>query len=283
MRISLHRLAPLLLLVGMVAPAGTAAAQESGTADPLAWEVGRASAGWCVHFLMEAKEAKDGLARGHRLVLASEATNLPPALQRILQEEPKYADWVPSEVCTYFVDAVWAGARRFDKGDKNTPLALTYWGIAAAEGQGPWQGQMSLRVVGTNSFPLVRMMEVQNMHLDRIAIDRDPDPIAPEDSQYVIKMEGATITFIGHQNPDTVATLGPVKETGVFDGPINSVWTMAFSYTPDRVATLGGSVKIVGKRALAKALNASPIRLLGTSLIGGKGSVGFTRSVPGKS
>lgn len=258
------------------------AAQVAATADPLQWEVGSATSGWCVYFLMEGKEAQKDLTRGYRLVLASEAKNLPRPLQQTIAEDPKYADWVPSELCTYYVEAVWSGGRRFDKGDKSTPMALIYWGVAAAEGQSGWEGEMSLRVAGTNSFPLTRWMEVQGLHIDRIPIDRDPDPIAPEDSQYVIKMDGATITFIGHMNPDSVSAPTPRQATGVFNGPVNSVWKMSFSYAPERMTTLGGSLKIVGKRELAKALNASPIRLLGSSVVGGKGAVGFAKSLPGK-
>lgn len=277
----LRRILPLAAAAALIL-APSLGAQAAATSDPLQWEVGAATSGWCVYFLMEGTEAQKDLTRGHRLVLASEAKNLPRALQQAIAEDPKYADWVPSELCTYYVEAVWSGGRRFDKGDKNTPMALIYWGVAAAEGQSAWDGEMSLKVAGTNSFPLTRWMEVQGLHIDRIPIDRDPDPVAPEDSQYVIKMEGATITFIGHMNPDSVTPPAPRQATGVFNGPVNSVWKMSFSYTPERMASLGGSLKIVGKRDLAKALNASPIRLLGASVVGGKGAVGFSKSQGGK-
>lgn len=270
-------MATLLLL-----PASAAFAQDDVSTGALTWDVGPTRPGWCVYFLMEPKEAANNLTRGHRLVRAADAKDLPLGIQHTIAEDPKYAEWIPSELCTYYVEAVWAGGRRFDKGDKGTPMALTYWGIAAAESQATWNGEMSLRVVGTNSFPLVRLMEVQNLKLDRIPIDRDPDPIAPEDSQYVIKMEGATITFIGHVNPDSVTTPVARVVNGVFDGPVQSVWKMAFTFTPDRNAYLAGSVKIVGKRELAKALSASPIRLLGSGAVGGKGTITFTKGELGK-
>jgi hypothetical protein len=73
--------------------AGPATAQEGPPANTITWEVGSPSAGFCIHFLMEPKEAAEDLP-GQRLVLAREAAGR-PRRSRLIADETQYAEWAP--------------------------------------------------------------------------------------------------------------------------------------------------------------------------------------------
>jgi hypothetical protein len=256
-----------------------AAAQEGGpAATRITWEVGTPKAGWCIHFLMEPKTAVQDLARGHRLVLAREATGLPAPVRRLLTDEPQYADWAPAELCTYIAEAIWVDGRRFDRGDGGHPIAMLYWGVSAAstdEG-GADSGKMSLRLLATNSSAVRRAMDVRQVPIDRVQIDVLPVKES-DDEEFLLRLEGATIAFIGHARQDSTLTVGERSRTGAYMGNNKSLWTVNFSFHPGEVAAMAGALRIIGKRGLAKVLDQSPIRLLSPILSQGRGTVSFDR------
>jgi hypothetical protein len=278
------RVPPGTLLPGLVglllsSPSAAVSAQEGGpSATSITWEVGTPKAGWCIHFLMEPTTAVQDLARGHRLVPAHEATGLPTAVRRVVADEPQYADWTPAELCTYVAEVIFVDGRRFDRGDGGRPIALLYWGVSAAtaEGSGPDSGRVSLRVLATNSSGLQRAMQVRQVPIDRVDIDLLPVKES-DDQQFLLKLEGATIAFIGHPRQDSTLTVGTRSQTGAYMGNNKALWTVRFNFQPGEVAAMAGALRITGKRGLAKALNRSPIRLLSPILSQGKGTVSFDR------
>jgi hypothetical protein len=254
------------------------AAQEDKKATSITWEVGTPKAGWCLQFLMEPKAAADGLARDYRLVLAREATGLPPAITHLISDEPMYADWAPAEVCTYIAEAISVDGRRFDRGDGGQPIAALYWGVAAANSGASSSdlGGVSLRVLGTNSSSLRRAMEVKSVPIDRIQIEVRPVKESA-DEELFLKLEGATIIYIGQPRADTTSDPTGQTKTAAYMGNNRTRWDVSFSFTPTGVAGMSGALRILGKRGLAGALDHSPIRLLSPMISGGRGTVSFTR------
>ena len=273
---------PVLVLLGLAGSFAPVVAQEEGPPDSgITWEVGSPKAGWCLHFLIEPGAAAKDLARGHRLVLAGEAKDLPAPLQRLVTEEPQYAGWAPAELCTYVAEAIWVDGRRFDRGDGGQPIAVLYWGISAASaevGTGAGvPGELSLRVLATNSSGMRRAMEIRTVPIDRVQIEVLPIKESNEDQEFLLKVEGATIVFIGHASPDSTLTVAERTRTGAYMGNNKAVWGVSFSFLPGQVDAMAGALRIVGKRGLAKLLDRSPIRLLGPILSEGRGTVHFTR------
>jgi hypothetical protein len=265
-----------LLLCG---EAGPATAQEGAPANSITWEVGSPKAGWCIHFLMEPKTAAQDLARGQRPVLAREAAGLPPAVSRLIADETQYAEWAPAELCTYIAEAIWVDGRRFDRGDGGQPIAAVYWGVwaASSEAATPDSARVSLRVLATNSSGMQRAMEMRTVPIDRAQVEIRPVKESEEDSQFFLKLEGATITFIGHTRADSTLTTAARSRGAVYMGNNKALWGVTFSFQPGEVSGMAGALRIIGKRGLAKALDRSPIRLLSPSLSGGRGTVSFTR------
>jgi hypothetical protein len=264
-------------LVWLLATWPALLAAQSDSANTITWEVGSPKAGWCIHFLMEPKTAAEGLARGQRLVLARDATGLPPALARVIRDEPQYGDWAPAELCTYIAEAFWVDGRRFDSGERGHPIAALYWGIGStsAEGSSTDRSGMSLRVLATNSGGMRRAMEMRRVPIDRVQIEVLPVKEST-DEQYFLKLEGATIVFIGHTSPDSTLPKSERSRTATITGDNRTVWNVDFRFHPGEVAGMAGALRILGKRNLAKALDRSPIRLLSPVISGGRGTVTFT-------
>lgn len=252
---------------------GVAPAQEKSKADTVSWSVVNPRAGWCLQFLMEPKEAVNDLTRGYRVVLAREAPDLPPAIKRLIADEPNYGEWVPAEVCTYIADAISIENRRFDRGDGGQPIAAIYWGVAAASAEGgadlDW---VSLRAFGSNSSGVQRAMGTRGVPIDRIQFDVKPVSES-KDQEFVLKLNSATISYVGQPKPDSTGSAPQRVRTGVFVGNNRTVWTTRMVWNPAAVGGMSGAIRIVGKRGLAKVLNKSPIRLLGQAVIGGQGEI----------
>lgn len=271
--LSTSGLACLLAVQAMPA----AAQEERKSTNEINWQVGASKGGWCVQFLMDQESASNKLAKDHRVVLARDASGLSPAIARLISDEPQYADWVPSEVCTYMAEAIWIEGRRFDRGNGNNPIAAIYWGVAAAAVNGAaGQSRMSLRYLGTNSSALKRAMDSRTVPIDEAELKIEPVKEST-DEQITLKLEGATIVYIGKPRPDTAAVAQPRTQTGVYMGNNRALWTVNFEFIPSEVAAMSGALRIVGKRNLAKALDHSPIRLLSPMISGGKGTVAFTK------
>jgi len=266
-----------ILLSTLGAPVSAQEGRPAATS--INWEVGAPKAGWCIHFLMEPTTATQDLARGYSLVPASDVSSLPSAIRGLITDEPQYATWTPAELCTYVAEAIWVDGRRFDRGDGGRPIAVLYWGVsgASADDGGSDRGsRLSLRVVATNSSGLERAMRARQVPIDRVDIDLLPVKES-EEEEFLLKLEGATITFIGHARQDSTLTLADRSRKGAYMGNNRTLWTVDLSFEPGKVEALSGALRITGKRGLAKALNRSPIRLLSPILSEGKGTVTFNR------
>lgn len=279
MRLPLFRRSAVPLALVTLLGAGPLAAQGAGEISRITWNLGPASSGWCVHFLSEPKEAAKEVSAGYRVVPASAADELHPALKRAIADEPAYADWIPSEFCTYYLESVQVGEKRYERGDKNVPLAITFWGVAVAEGEAGWNGRVFLKAAGSNSYSLARAMQVERLPMEKINVDLKAVPENKEDQVYFTKFNGATIQFTGHFNPDTTgAAVTERKIVGLLPGPIQSQWAAAINYKPEKIGTMAGSMQVFGKRGLAKQLNKSPIRLVGPAFTGGSGTAEYVRT-----
>jgi hypothetical protein len=266
-----------LILAGLLA--APLAAQAPEQLDQISWDVAGGDVGWCVQFLLEPKEAVKEMGYGYRPVAASAADGFHPAIKRAITDEPKFAEWVPAELCIWFVGSVATQGRTYVRGDKGVPLAVTWWGVAATSGESAWDGKFWMRMIGSNSYPLVRLMQVSKLEMDQVKIEDRGEARDPADQIYTIKFNGADIRLTGRFTADsTNAPAMARKASGVMMAPIQSMWTTDITMTPEKQGAISGSLQIFGGRGLAKALRASPIRLIGSAVIGGTGSARFIRT-----
>jgi hypothetical protein len=276
MNLSRRRLGPVLAGVAGILACRAAAAQTAP--EPrLRWQLNAPQAGWCIHFLLEPREAAKDLPRGAVPVPARSASGLPAPVQRTVAEEPEYGAWVPSTLCLYVTQSITAANRQYDRGDGGQPIAFLYWGVAAThEGGGSGASSEAFRMLGTNSSALRRAMEIQSLPLEHVDIALRP--IAETDDQrFQFKLHGATVFFDGHPRPDSSLSLDEPRTRAAYRGNSNTVWLVDLTLHPTSVSTLAGALRILGKHGLAKALDRSPVRFLGPSVAGGDGEVAFYR------
>ena len=267
---------PVTLLLVLLAGSGLAA-QSGGAAarDPkVAWELGTARGGWCLHFLVSPKVASDLLLRGAHAVAARDDPGLPPALRRVITDEPTFADWIPSQVCTWYVEGVTANHRGYERGDGGKQLALFWWGISASGERTGASPGLSLVVLGTNSSGLKRQMQLEFVEMERLEVNRVPVKES-EDEEFSFRLDRTTVAFAGHPRPDSTLSVAPVTYQAVVKGEDNRIWRVAFQAQPTVITGLSVSLRVQGKGELARALTESPIRLIGNLVTGGTGRVEF--------
>jgi hypothetical protein len=264
-----------LVVLAVALPTSVLAAQDKSESSEITWEIGSPKAGWCLHFLVEVKDAGKDLPRGRRLVLARDAAGLPDPIQRLIRDEPKYADWVPNQVCTYMAEAVWLEGRRYDNGEHGQPLSLVYWGVSAAgSGTGVDTNAMALRILAVNNGNLERAMAIRSVPIDGVKVEVSPVKES-DDLQYLVKLEGATMLFVGHQSPDSALARADEQVTAAYQGHNNTIWGVSLRFRPQAVQGMAGSLRILGRHGLAKLLIRSPIRMIGPVLSGGRGEAHF--------
>ncbi len=251
--------------------------QDAGAlAEPkVTWEIGEGRGSYCVHLLIAPRAAADLALKGQRPVAARDYAPLLPALQRVISDEPEYADWVPSQVCLSFTNGVTIGRRLYDRADGGKKqLAIFWWGLAAAGdrlGSGPGLSQI---VLATNNSGLKRQMELAFIRMERLEINRD-SVAESADELFRLRLDRTDLFFSGHPRRDSTLTLGPVQQRWAVRGDADRVWQVEFSAFPTTISLLPGSFRFQGKGKLADALAASPIRFVGTMAEGGTSWVKF--------
>jgi hypothetical protein len=261
-----------------VAPAPVAAQsaeQEAGT-----WTLGGLRKAFCVRLLLDpASPVLKGLPESYRPVPASRVPDLHVSLRGVVQGQPEFAGWSPSQVCVVAVDSV--ATKDFSYADKKGkhPQLFGLWTVRAS---GP-SGAPSEVALGlfSNSSRLIRSARLAGQTVDdaRLTIGKVPavneDGVPSTDDRFQVKVGKTTLTWDGRPAHDSTA----VKE------PVDAAWAAGENGGKLRTGKLGlaasfsrpmvGSLKVDGKGDLAKALRASPTRFAGPVYVGGGGKVTF--------
>ncbi len=87
-----------------------------------------------MRFLVEPKQAARLLKDGFELVHAARDSTLHPALRHLVETQPEFASWTPSNVCFYFADAFQIGNRRVAEKDPSKYQMLSVWSLATRHG-----------------------------------------------------------------------------------------------------------------------------------------------------
>jgi hypothetical protein len=271
-----HSGAGLALAIGALAGgAETALAQSSPAPEAqLVWNLEGTESGWCLQFLIDPTKAGDDLPDGAVPVPASEAGELHPAIQRLISDEPQYARWVPSQVCTWFFNSVTAAGHRVDR-NKKSPPAIAWWGVLTHPKAGSdSEPVFALRMLATNNWRIQKPSEAARVSMRSLDVFVEKVPETQED-RYTLRYGKTTVMFDGHASPDTMTTPETISQVWWTEGDASTVWRGAASLHPSSTHALVGALTIQGKGDLADALKASPIRLVGPVHSGGDGEVSF--------
>ena len=244
--------------------------------DSQVWGLQGLRAGYCVRFLIEPRLASRQLRDGFRLLRADQDSTIHPALRQTIQSQPEFASWAPSSVCFYFTDAIQVGRRRVVEKDARRYQMIAAWVLGARE---PKTGNRRDIVVDmyTSRSGLRRAAEAARVRLHdahSVVADRADTTF---DIYYNVRLERTVLTWHGRPIGDSTRVERPIQESWSVPGLRAEAWTARLAISPEWSRSLVGSLTVVGKGDLAKALKASPIRFVGPLYRGGGGELRFSR------
>jgi hypothetical protein len=249
----------------------------SAQADEQLWRWVDAQGGFCVWYLADPAVATGMVPAGTPLRPASATAALPDVLLRIVQDEPRFAEWIPAVLCVGRYAAVAADGTPAGTMRPGQSLLLTLSALAAASPYGQDAG-WQLASIGLRAGSLDRVADrawIANREPDL----RVRDGLEGEDDEWELSLDGTKLIWSGH--PTGTPRVGTTRSMSFgYAGNRNSTWLVALRMAPAEEQTQVGALRIEGKNALAQALKASPIRAVGPLSRGGELTMSFRRLVP---
>jgi hypothetical protein len=265
-------LAPMAIFAMPLLPL---AAQDGGSV----WVLDEARGGFCVWYLTDPELApkflpKDGVAR-----TAANVDGLPPMLQRVVQDEPRFQTWVPAVLCIGRYASVQVDGRQMDRAkDADRPVLVTWQAIAAEAPYGVadagWvlthlggDAPMLERAAG-NSVVAFRGRELRNNRVQGEAAGEDV---------WEFRVDGVKLFWTGRQIGEMRVGTTRTMSFG-YAGARTTLWGVEIETAPGQERTAIGSLRVEGKNDLANALKGSPVRAIGAAELGGRTTVTFRRA-----
>lgn len=243
--------------------------------DERVWSLEGLRAGFCVRFLSNPEMAARELKDGFHLLRADQDPTLHPALRRVVETQPEFASWSPSNLCFYYSDAVKVGNQRIAERDARKAQMLGVWTLGAVEQESGRRRDIVLdflasreRLRGVAAANLVQLHEAEAAF--RAATDTSTD-------QYLLTIEKTQLVWSGRATGDSSRVEQPIVDSWWVPGVRGVTWSAQLALAPTWSRPVVGSLRVEGKGDLAKMLKASPIRFVGPFYRGGGGELKFSR------
>lgn len=264
----IHR--ALTLVVFCAAGATRATAQTPKEAH---WSLEGNHGGYCIWYLADPQLAKDLVPDNTVLTPAGNGAGLPAFLMRTVQDEPRFAQWIPATICIGYYDRVTANGATIAQG-KGDRLVIVATSALAAEGARGIHGATNYLVdFMTNDRAVARAAENVGFTMGGIdvmsrAADEGQDP------ELTIRFDGVAITWSGHAIGDS--GVGKTRSVSFgYAGARTTNWLIQLETTPATDRLMAGALQVVGRNTLAKALKTSPGRSIGPQESGGTTTLTF--------
>jgi hypothetical protein len=262
--------AGVLLGLGLLLAQGTRAAAQSG--EQL-WRWIDGQGGFCIWYLTDPAVASDLAPAGMRLRTVAEASDLPSVLVRIVQDEPRFAEWIPGVVCVGLYVDVAADGVPVGHMEDGRPVLLTLTGLAAHEPLGQAGAQWYLREIGLDAGRLDRVARDRAIR----AVDRDfrtRTGLEGDDDEWELQLDGTRLVWSGHPTGDV--RVGSTRSMSFgYAGDGNARFEVVVRTAPAEEQNQLGALRVEGRNPLAQALKSSPIRTVGPLELGGELTVTF--------
>ena len=268
----------LLLFAGTVGLSAQAAErdEDDGNGGPV-WQLEGLKRCFCVDFLMEPEPAAKRLPKGYRPVPAHRFATLHSALARLIEDEPDYRDWIPSAVCTFGSSAIVVDGRRITERESASREMIGMWAIAGTPEGEDVDDLWVLHDFLTNNHRIKRTAEGSLLKLRVIDEEIGKDEERITEDHHSLKIGKTRLTWVGHLSGDSSRAEGPWHRRWRLKGNRGSKWLVEVAIEPGWYRPMVGALRVEGKDNLAKALKASPIRMLGPAFWGGSGEIVFQR------
>lgn len=263
----------LMVMAALVA--ATLARPLAGQADQQLWRFVDGQGGFCLWYLGDPELAGAVAPPATVLRTAERTEGLPEILTRIIQDEPRFAEWIPGVVCVGRFAAAAADGVPTARMEDGPPVLVTLSAVAAERPLGQEAGWL-LTEIGLDAGRLDRTAAEAWIRTD----DREMrlrQGLEGEDDQWELRLDGLRLYWQGH--PGGEFRVGSTRSMSFgYAGNRNSVWSVEVRTAPERTTPQFGSLRVEGKSPLAQLLKSSPIRSMGALEFGGEMTFSFARA-----
>lgn len=268
-------------ILGIVASSGlTAEARGQDSSDAQAaqadWRFPHPRKGFCIELLLDPARLRD-VPDGVRLLPADGYKDLHPVLRQVITTQPEFKSWSPSSLCFYYLDRIVGPSKTVSAAkDPSKRPVLGIWTVAGhSDGSGPDNIVLDAR---SNNGDLRDAADHVGLDLDDLSssigpVTREDGPPRPEERRYQIRFGKTLLVWDGRGGHDTTSNPPAVSWHWQARGPNRRWITGELTLTPAASAPMLGSLRVEGKDAMARALQASPVRYVGPSYEGGEGEL----------
>lgn len=268
------RVLPLSILV-LLGAAQPAVAQV----DQQLWRWVDSQGSVCVWYLADPALAPSLVPPGTSLRPASATASMPESMLRLVQDEPRFAEWVPAVLCIGRFAAAAADGSPVGPPRQGQSHLLVVSGLAAASPFGQDAG-WQLSALGLRAGRLDQVAGNARIGSSSAQI-RDRVGVEGEDEQWELSFDGVKLSWSGH--PTGQSRVGTTQSMSFgYAGSRNTLWLVELRSAPESEQGQVGSLRVEGKNTLAQALKSSPIRSMGPIWRGGELTLQFQRLGPGE-
>lgn len=243
------------------------------------WVLDDARGGFCIWYLTDPELAPKLLPKGVEGRGVRDADPLPPMLRRVVQDEPRFQEWIPSMLCLGRYGAVQADGRQLDRArDAERPVVVTWQGMGAEAPHGVREAPWVLTALGGDAAQLGRAAgnALVNFQSREIRNNRARDDESGNDD-WEIRVDGVKLFWNGRQTGEPRVGTTQVMSFG-YAGARTTEWGVELETAPGSERPVIGTLRIEGKNELAEALKRSPVRAVGVASLGGRATVTFRRA-----
>jgi len=272
----------LLPAAGLLGLLAAPALAQGASAPEFSWVLKGVEFSACVEFLVEPEAAGKQLASGYVAVPAVNFAQLSPVLQREVEGNAANGAWIPSRICFLEAPSISAGGRILSPDKKMGPREVVgFWILAASRAEGGYRrDQWYAAELWSNDWHVEKATESAYIPMATFKPSLEPVPETSRHS-YEVKIGKTILSWDGELlGRDSTESVQSVETHLILDGLRNIEWNGVFASQTRWMRYLPGAFRVQGKDDLAKALQASPIRMFGPMYWIGDARLDFTRYSP---
>lgn len=263
------RVTPILITCSVVVMARLSAQTPSS----VEWTLSGARGGYCIWYLADSATVRQFVPKRVTLTSAADGATLTPFLARTVQDEPRFASWIPGSICLHFYSQISRDGKTLAAARAGHVLVMATNAVAARDADGVAGATSYLVNFMTDDGSLQRAAQDVGVDMDKVSV---ATRVGSEggDSDVVIELAGVVINWTGH--PSGEPSVGTTHSMSFgYAGARTVKWLLRLDQAPAASRLMVGSLQINGKNALATALKASPVRDIGPEESGGSATLTF--------
>jgi hypothetical protein len=231
------------------------------------WSLEGNRGSYCIWYLADPELARHMVLSGTALAPAGTGAGLPPLLARTVQDEPRFAQWIPGSICVGAYQRVTSDGRILAQEKRDRPVIVATSALAVQGPRGFAGASHVLIDFMTDQRALARAADADGFGMSGIKVITRLR-VGADDPEVAISLDGVQIVWSGHAIGDS--GVGRTRSMSFGYATSRSAnWLIDLEWAPASSRTMVGALQVDGLNTLAKALKASPVRAIGPEESGG--------------